>query len=93
MVPRMCFAVLGVVMIGFLASPAKAQPQVPEVAGKIANSCVSQARDAAGTWRNACVELGGAPQECREEAQGIFTFVLNQCFSSMAQVFQSQLLE
>ena len=84
-------AMLAAVLAGLVA-PAGAQ-ELPEIAGKIAFSCVDQARSSAGTWRNACVELGGTQQECRIEARAIFEFVLSQCFTSMTQVLPVRLIE
>ena len=71
--------------LGGLLAPATAQT-MPYIADKSAFSCVDQARDSAGTWRNACIEHGGTQHECRIEARAIYEFVLSQCFSSRDQV-------
>lgn len=84
-----------------------ASAQVPEVTGKIVNSCLTQAKDAAGDWYQACLELGGldlggldgyvseevVEQRCSEHAQTMYSYVLQECQSNLFQVYRPRFIE
>lgn len=74
----------------------EAAADMPEIAGQIANSCVTQAQKAAGGWRNACLDLAKFDgviteverQRCAEHGQAMYTIVMQQCMSSLLTVYQ-----